>query len=178
MIRQYAAHNNSMEKTWMKQKELLQNFLKCGMAGWCLEILFTSADSIITHDWRMMGRTSLLMFPIYGLGALLGPIGRGIDRWLDEGLWDSLPLRDLALRHGMIDMVLIFCTEYLFGFWMRQFGICPWDYSGRPTNINGLIRLDFAPLWFGTGLLFEGITGKSLIKKGRKKSKEKAVSGL
>ena len=57
-------------------------------------------------------------------------------------------------------MVLIFCAEYLFGFWMRRIGICPWDYSGRPTNVNGLIRLDFAPLWFGTGLLFEGITGK------------------
>ncbi len=72
----------------------------------------------------------------------------------------DIPLRDLALRHGMIDMVLIFCAEYLFGFWMRRIGICPWDYSGRPTNVNGLIRLDFAPLWFGTGLLFEGITGK------------------
>lgn len=164
----------------------MQNFLKCGTVGWCLEILFTSVDSILSRDWRLMGRTSLLMFPIYGLGALLGPIGRWIDRWLDEGVWEpgviaasallgfdkerkgaagshllaDIPLRDLALRHGMIDMVLIFCAEYLFGFWMRRIGICPWDYSGRPTNVNGLIRLDFAPLWFGTGLLFEGITGK------------------
>ncbi len=177
MAQRHAAHNSPMEKTWTNQKKLLRNFLKCGMAGWCLEILFTSAESIITHDWRMMGRTSLLMFPIYGLGALLGPIGKRIDRWLDEGLWDVLPLRDLILRHGMIDMVLIFCAEYLFGSWMRQIGICPWDYSGLPTNVNGLIRLDFAPLWFGTGLLFEGITGRGLIKKERK-SKEKAASGL
>ena len=115
----------------------MQNFLKCGTVGWCLEILFTSVDSILSRDWRLMGRTSLLMFPIYGLGALLGPIGRWIDRWLDEGVWEpgiiaasallgfdkerkgtagshllaDIPLRDLALRHGMIDMVLIFCAD-------------------------------------------------------------------
>lgn len=33
------------------------------------------------------------------------------------------------------------------------------DYTGRHSSINGLIRLDFAPLWFMTGLLFEKITG-------------------
>lgn len=158
-----AVHNKAMERTWTKTNKLFQNFLKCGTAGWCLEILFTSVDSILTHDWRLMGRTSLLMFPIYGLGALLGPIGKWIDRWLDEGIWETKHQqkgKELALRHGMIDMVLIFCAEYLFGFWLRRLGICPWDYSGRPTNVNGLIRLDFAPLWFMTGLLFEGITGK------------------
>lgn len=157
-----------MERIRKQQQELFQNFLKCGTAGWCLEILFTSIESILTQDWRLMGRTSLLMFPIYGLGALLGPIGRFIDRWLDEGVWAppgayDLSLKDLVLRHGMIDMVLIFTAEYLFGSWMRTAGICPWDYSGRPTNINGLIRLDFAPLWFGTGLLFEKITGRAHI---------------
>lgn len=122
-------------------------------------------DSILTRDWRLMGRTSLFMFPIYGLGALLGPIGRWIDGWLDKGIWEEAgtSLKELALRHGMIDMVLIFCAEYLFGFWMRRLGICPWDYSGRPTNVNGLIRLDFAPLWFLTGLLFETITGKARL---------------
>lgn len=168
-IPEATAHNNLMKKTWMKQKELWWNFFKCGTAGWCLEILFTSVDSILTHDWRLMGRTSLLMFPIYGLGALLGPVGKGIDRWLEEGIWDKLEAgerlkasgKELALRHGMIDMVLIFCAEYIFGFCMRQMGICPWDYSGRPTNISGLIRLDFAPLWFFTGLLFEEITWRS-----------------
>ena len=41
------------------------------MTGWCLEVVFTSMESILIHDWRLMGRTSLLMFPIYGCGALL-----------------------------------------------------------------------------------------------------------
>ena len=62
------------------------------------------------------------------------------------------------MRHGLLYMVLIFMVEYAAGAWMTERGICPWDYTGRHSSINGLIRLDFAPLWFGTGLLFENLT--------------------
>lgn len=154
-----------MEKIRTIRQGFLNDFLRCGVTGWCLEILFTSVDSILTQDWRLMGRTSLLMFPIYGLGAILGPVGRWADRWLDEGIWDrGISIKDQILRHGMLDMVLIFCGEYLFGTFLRGLGVCPWDYTGRPTNINGLIRLDFAPLWFLTGLLFEWMSSKSPIR--------------
>lgn len=132
------------------------NFIKCGIAGWCLEILFTSVESIAAGDMRLFGRTSLLMFPIYGLGALLGPICERIDCWIGDGKW--LTGADRFWRHGMSDMVLIFTAEYVTGFLFRSAGICPWDYTGRRTNVDGLIRLDFAPLWFGTGLLFERLT--------------------
>ena len=57
-------------------------------------------------------------------------------------------------------LVLIFVAEYVCGSWLRARGICPWDYTGRHSNVDGLIRLDFAPLWFMTGLLFEQITKK------------------
>ncbi len=134
------------------------NFFKCGVAGWCLEVLFTAVDSVMAHDWRLMGTTSLLMFPIYGLGALLAPLARGVDRWLAVLPGKVLSIRDRVIRHGMIYMVLIFTMEYLSGMFLRSKGICPWDYTGRQTNINGLIRLDFAPLWFLMGLLFEYIT--------------------
>ena len=163
-------------KTEYKIKEIGRNFCRCGIAGWCLEVIFPSAESLALHDWRLMGKTSLLMFPIYGLGALLAPIGKGIDRWLDVTGRMSLPrkrtaasvtaeavdltLWDKILRHGMLYMVLIFVAEYISGTWLRAKGICPWDYTGRHSNINGLIRLDFAPLWFCTGLLFERITKK------------------
>lgn len=136
--------------------EFGRNFLKCGVAGWCLEILFTSIESIAAGDMRLMGRTSLLMFPIYGLGALLGPICRGLDRWVGDE--EILGKKDRLWRHGINDMVLIFTTEYISGFLLRLAGICPWDYTGRLFSIDGLIRMDFAPFWFGTGLLFEGIT--------------------
>ena len=64
------------------------------------------------------------------------------------------------IRHGMIYMVLIFTAEYISGSFLRARGICPWDYTGKSANVDGLIRLDFAPLWFGVGLLFEQITKK------------------
>ena len=46
--------------------------------------MFTSVDSIMAGDWRLMGRTSLIMFPIYGMGALLGPISSMMDSWLSD----------------------------------------------------------------------------------------------
>lgn len=123
-------------------------------------MLFTSTESIMRHDWRLMGRTSLLMFPIYGCGALLGPIGRIVDQWLKPSSPVAAGRTDLAVRHGLLYMVLIFTVEYFAGAWLKARGMCPWDYTGRSTNIDGLIRLDFAPLWFATGLLFEQITKK------------------
>lgn len=171
----YGVYTNTM-KIINHVKQAGINFCKCGVTGWCLEVMFTSVESMMLNDWRLMGKTSLLMFPIYGLGALLAPIGKGIDRWLDvtgvvgipkKGNVSSVrveaaPLRlwDRILRHGMLYMVLIFVAEYISGTWLRAKGICPWDYTGRHSNINGLIRLDFAPLWFLTGLLFERITKK------------------
>lgn len=145
-------------------KQTGKNFCKCGITGWCLEVVFTSIESMMLHDWRLMGKTSLLMFPIYGMGVMLAPIGKWVDSWLsiktEPGTEYPLSLKDRIMRHGMLYMVLIFVAEYVSGAWLKARGICPWDYTGRHSNINGLIRLDFAPLWFGTGLLFEEITKK------------------
>lgn len=99
-----------------------------------------------------MGRTSLIMFPIYGMGALLFPISRRlIDSWLaglpgfeDAGATEISRLAR-AVRHGLIYMVLIFIAEYITGIWLTSLGICPWDYSLWPDNVGGVIRLKFAP---------------------------------
>ncbi len=145
---------------------LVQDFLCCGVAGWCLEVIFTSVDSMMSGDMRLMGHTSLLMFPIYGLGALLVPVSRMVDGWLTglplipQAGSDELSLISRSLRHGLIYMVLIFLAEYIAGMGLKALGICPWDYSMWPDQVAGVIRLHFAPLWFGTGLLFEFITMK------------------
>lgn len=145
-------------------KQFLINFIRCGVAGWCLEVMFTSVDSMMAGDWRLMGRTSLIMFPIYGCGALLVPISRLMDDWLsgipgfEEASRERIGRIPLLIRHGLLYMVLIFIAEYVTGRWLTGAGICPWDYSQWPDNVDGVIRLNFAPLWFGTGLLFEYIT--------------------
>lgn len=145
-------------------KQFLINFIRCGIAGWCLEVMFTSVDSMMAGDWRLMGQTSLIMFPIYGCGAFLVPISRLMDDWLsdlpgfEEASKERIGRIPLLIRHGLLYMVLIFIAEYVTGIWLTGAGICPWDYSYWPDNVDGVIRLNFAPLWFGTGLLFEQIT--------------------
>ena len=117
-------------------------FIKCGFIGWGIELLATSLSNYRNNgDKRLMGNTSLLMFPIYGLAAAFQPFGR-------------LLCRRNALVRGSVYMTLIFATEYATGRLLRKLGVCPWDYSDAPLNFDGLIRLDYAPAWFVVGLLF------------------------
>ena len=51
-----------------------RNFFICGLAGWCMEIVFTSFGTFLHGDPRLLGQTSLWMFPIYGMAALIDPI--------------------------------------------------------------------------------------------------------
>ena len=108
-----------------------------------MELFATSLGNLHRrHDKRLMGNTSLLMFPIYGMAAALAPIGKLICK------------RNVVVR-GTVYMVLIFATEYTTGWLLRKWDMCPWDYSDAKWNVDGLIRLDYAPYWFGAGLLFE-----------------------
>ena len=95
----------------------------------------------------MTGKTSLLMFPIYGCGAIIRPLS------------DKLSAVPLFVR-GCIYTVGFFFVEFISGALLRCFHMCPWDYSNTPLNYRGLIRPDYAPLWFGAGLFFEKILGK------------------
>lgn len=119
-----------------------KNFLKCGLVGWCMEITFTALGSLRSRDMTLKGVTSLWMFPIYGSAALLAPVSRLLR---NKPVW---------LR-GLTYMSMIFSTEYVTGKLLSRRRICPWDYSKSRWNIGRVIRLDFAPYWFGAGLLFE-----------------------
>lgn len=121
-----------------------KNFCICGITGWCMEIIFTSLKCLVRKDKRMIGRTSVWMFPIYGMAAAIAPISRKIKH---------LP----ALLRGVIYSIGIFFCEYISGTFLKRRGACPWDYSGEHSNVNGLIRLDYAPLWMAAGLFFERI---------------------
>ena len=54
----------------------------CGLTGWGLEILLTAVEAFAAGDMKFMGKTSIYMFPIYGMGILLGPIGKWVDSWI------------------------------------------------------------------------------------------------
>ncbi len=121
-----------------------KDFCICGLTGWCMEIVFTSAGSLLKHDKRLIGQTSLWMFPIYGMAAVIAPV------------FKLLREKPILLR-GSIYALGIFSFEYLSGSLLKKHELCPWDYSDAKANIDGVIRLDYAPFWMLAGLLFERI---------------------
>ncbi len=129
-------------------QQFLNNFAKCGLTGWCMEIIFTAMGALHNKDFTLKGTTSIWMFPIYGCAAFLSPICR------------LLKNKSVLLR-GITYMNCIFAAEYLSGSLLKKRNLCPWDYGNARFNINRLIRLDYAPFWFFAGLLFEKLILKN-----------------
>ena len=96
------------------------------------------------RDRQLMGHSSLWMFPIYGSAAFLAPLMRRLQK---NCIW----------KRGLIYMLCIYLGEYISGRLLKNKDMCPWDYSDCPLQYQGVIRFDFAPLWFLTGLLFERV---------------------
>lgn len=128
-------------------KKLLIQFVNCGILGWCIEILFTSINSIKKREFKLIGNTSIWMFPIYGCLCLLSPIHCLIKKlhWFFRGL---------------LYTIIIFTGEYFSGKWLRKKNLCPWDYSCSKWNVDKIIRLDYAPLWFLLGLFCERLLSR------------------
>lgn len=126
----------------------ISNFLLCGSAGWCMEIFWTGLHSLFTGQKTLTGKTSLLMFPIYGCAAVIAPLSVKLS---------SFPF----FYRGILYTAGFYLVEFISESFLKQFGMCPWDYSGVPLQCHGVIRLDYAPLWFTAGLIFEKILMKS-----------------
>lgn len=118
------------------------DFFKCGVVGWCLEVLWTGCSNMLHHDKKLTCNTSLIMFPIYGLAFLIRPMYSMIKNLN-------------VIGRGCLYTLGIFSAEYLSGSLLKKHGMCPWDYSKSKFNIKGLIRLDYAPAWFSMGLFYE-----------------------
>lgn len=131
-------------------KNIVKNFFRFGLLGWCMEILFTSLHALQRRDYTLTGSTSIWMFPIYGMGAFLVPVSRTIKKWN-------------TLFRGMAYACLIFIAEFTTGRLLMKFHACPWDYGRSKWNIAHVIRLDYIPVWFGVGLLFEKLGGRAAV---------------
>lgn len=123
-------------------KNFIHNFIHCGLLGWCLEIIFTAFHSFRKREMQLSGITSIWMFPIYGMAAFLAPVSR------------MLKGKNFIFR-GFVYTGIIFLGEFMSGLFLRKKGLCPWNYERSRWNIAKVIRLDYAPCWFFTGLLFE-----------------------
>lgn len=124
-------------------------FVLYGLGGWCGEVLFTAfTESLPQRDWRLLGKTYLWMFPIYGSIAIfyepVHDLIRGIPWWGRAVIW--------ALGFTAVELV----SGWLIA---RLSGRCPWDYvaAGKRFAINPYIRWDFFPVWAVVGLILEPI---------------------
>lgn len=98
----------------------------CGLLGWCLEIFWTGLQSLQRRQLKLMGHSSIWMFPIYGMAFLFAPISRLLRK---KSVW----VRGSVYAGG------IFLTEYLSGMFLKKRGICPWDYSHARLNVKWVI---------------------------------------
>lgn len=122
-----------------------RRFVVYGFIGWCMEIIWTGLQSLMQRDVKLIGRTSIWMFPIYGLTVFFEP------------LCAKLKQRHIAFRGGVYT-ICIFIIEFVTGSLLKKLlGVCPWDYGKRRFSVKGLIRLDYAPAWFTAGLIFESL---------------------
>lgn len=127
------------------KKNIFINFIICGLSGWCMECFWTGLHSIIKHnDPTLSCNTSVWMFPIYGLAALIAPLSNFLKK------------KNTILRGGVYT-IFIFLTEFLSGNLLKKHRACPWDYSSAKLNYKGIIRFDYAPVWFFVGLIYEKI---------------------
>src|SRR3989304_8410217 len=115
-------------------------FLIYGAVGCCFEIAFTGIKHLIASqfkDWTLRGKSYIWMFPIYGLIAFLF---EPVHNWIRFLAW---PFRGLTYVAGF------YVVEFTTGWILRVLpGQCPWDYSNARYNFQGLIRWDYAPIWF------------------------------
>jgi len=134
---------------WYWLLDILQRVVAFGSLGMLVENFYTGISSLKKKHWDAPCRTYLWMFFIYGAGGLLL-----------EKLHDWLTLNHFLA--ALLFTVVIFTIEFSAG-WLieRLTGKCPWKYvddSGvkvHKRSIMGLIRLDYAPLWYGLALAFD-----------------------
>ncbi|HEX3078364.1 MAG TPA: hypothetical protein VHQ24_16020 [Lachnospiraceae bacterium] len=127
------------------KKNTFTNFMLCGLSGWCMECFWTGLSSIVKHnDRELTCHTSVWMFPIYGMAAFLKPVCK-------------LVKNTNAIVRGGVYTICIFATEFFTGNLLKKYQACPWDYSKSKVNYKGVIRFDYAPLWFIVGLFYEKI---------------------
>jgi hypothetical protein len=111
--------------------------LAYGFAGWAIDSLF-----VYVHTGRRRP-SSLLNMPVY---ALAQP--------LFEPVHDRIRERPVVLRAALYGAGIL-GVEYTSGRLLRRFvGSVPWDYGPTRFGIDGLVRLDYLPLWaaFALGL--------------------------
>jgi hypothetical protein len=122
---------------------MIAKFLFFGLVGISIHLIVTAfIDTIKKRKLELTGEASVILIPIYGIIGIIYPL---IAVHLGKNSW--------YLR-GIVYMLTFYVFQFAIGLLLRKIDLCPWKYSGA-LSINGLIRLQDAPLWFFLGLGIE-----------------------
>ncbi|XP_075455999.1 transmembrane protein 229A [Ascaphus truei] len=117
----------------------LLRFVFFGMHGFLDEVFFTSIFNALERPAApLRGHTSLWSFLMYGSCSLvveklyfyLG-CGKG---W---GVWRRFP----------VYIAFVYAWEFAWGWGLRNWNACSWDYSHYPLNFMGLVTVMYLPGW-------------------------------
>ncbi|XDV24340.1 hypothetical protein PO909_028551 [Leuciscus waleckii] len=109
-----------------------------GMHGVTLDILLSSVRHFQDHSDLQLGHTSLWSFFMYGsCSFVVEKLYLHLHFRRGWRTWKRLP----------IYVCFIYAWEFSWGFALRQFGACSWDYSHYPLNFMGLVTLLYLPGW-------------------------------
>lgn len=116
--------------------------------GYATEIIFTGMWQFIFHrDWTLMGNTSILIMPIYGVSGL---VCEQLHLFCNR---KGFPV----IIRGCVYLIWTYFWEFSTGFFLKQFDMCPWDYSHYDGDFMGIVTLEYLPLWYMLGLIVDGI---------------------
>ena len=130
----------------MHNNVMLTHFVIYGLIGLLLEVFWTGFTSLFAGNLALTSKTYIWMFFIYGIAVFLEP------------MHDKIRRENFLIR-GSIWSIVILCIEFICGFLLDNLiGVCPWDYTNSSKySFLGYIRLDYFPVWFFAGLIFENI---------------------
>lgn len=117
--------------------------------GVTTEVVFTALyplfSNSIEFDWALSGNSYVWMIFIYGSASFVFPPGFNLIRnW------------NFAIRFLCYGLAIL-GVELISGALLRTLlGVCPWEYQ-EGWHFNGLIRIDYLPLWMLFGMMLEGI---------------------
>lgn len=112
--------------------------------GYLIEVTFTAVwDLLVFGSLELRGFSSVWSLAIYSISCI------AMEKI------NSLMQRRGLLARALAHTCWIYAWEFTTGSVLRAMGSCPWDYRDFRYNISGLVTLEYAPLWFLCGLLFE-----------------------
>lgn len=116
-----------------------------GLLGLLATLVFTGIRGAVSkRGFDLTGSASLVLFPAFGLIAIVYPIVA-----IRVG---NLPWYGRAIVYTLA----FYIAQYAIGWVLTKLRICPWRYPPG-GSLGGLVRITDAPVWFACGLGTEWI---------------------